>query len=166
MAKRINSAKPLYLHSESIKLFRERFFYHLRINFFSNKNVYFSKNCINKSLPYNLGELSGIYAHDSWQEEKNNFDVFIVSDLDYENALIGNYSDDFVFFKERINKRQSIKDDEREKITANVYLIKESDFEDFYKDRTFFIQRKKIVFFSEKELFLVAQKNIFLDLGL
>lgn len=78
----------------------------------------------------------------------------------------GIFSKDFIFFKEQVNKRQSIKDDEREKITANVYLIKESDFEDFYKDRTFFIQRKKIVFFSEKELFLAAQKNIFLDLGL
>lgn len=70
MAKRINSAKPLYLHSESIKLFRERFFYDLRINFFSNKNVYFSKNCISQSLPYDIGKLSGTYAHDSWQDEK------------------------------------------------------------------------------------------------
>lgn len=166
MAKRKNYPKPLYIHSETIRLFRERFFYDLRINFFSNKNVYFSKNCISQSLPYDIGKLSGTYAHDSWQDEKNNFDVFIASDLDYDNALNGIFSDDFIFFKERINKRQSIKDDEREKITANVYLIKESDFKEFYKDRTLFIQQKKIDNFSEKELFFTAQKNIFSDLGL
>lgn len=141
MAKRKNFPKPLYLTPRVVEIFRARFLAKIRINFFSNVYVFASQNIIDKSLPYKIGEYNGICVSDSWKEEKDDFSVFIISDEDYRKALEGIYSDELLFFIQRINKRQTLKDEKRKKVTADVYIVKESDFNEYYSDRTRFIEK-------------------------
>ncbi|EKB56599.1 hypothetical protein [Bergeyella zoohelcum] len=141
MAKRVNFPKPLFLNSRVIDIFRERFLVNVRFNTFSGIYVYCSKNIKEKSIPYKVGEFNGICVSDSWKEEKNDFSIFIISDEDYDNALNGNYSEDVLFFINRVNKRQSLADEKNKKISADVMIIKETDFLQYYSDRKRFIQK-------------------------
>ena len=166
MAKRKNFPKPLYLTPETLEYYHNRFFANLSMNFFANKNIFISKNCINnKSLPYDIGKLSGTYAHESWIEEKNNFSIFIISEEDYNNAMNCVFSPDVQFFIDNINRRQTIEGDSKKKITADVYIIKESEFYAYYKDRNAYIQEKlDYSCFSEQKLYLYAsnlENNLF-----
>ncbi len=161
MAKRKNFPRPLYLTPETLYYYSNRFLANLRINFFANRNVFISKNCINNILPYDIGKLGGIYAHDSWVEEKNNFSIFIISEEDYNNALNSIFSPDVQFFIDNINKRQTIEDDSKKKITADVYIITESEFYAYYKNRDAFIREKMdYSCFSEEKLYLYASNSI------
>lgn len=141
MAKRVNFPKPLYLTPRAIEIFRDRFLAKSRINFFSNLYAYTSKNVIDKTLPYRVGELNGVCVDDSWREEKNDFTIFIISDEDYNNALQGIFSSEVSFFIDRINKQQSLIDEKEKIVTAKVFILKESDFNEYYADRKKFVEK-------------------------
>ncbi|AFR36238.1 hypothetical protein [Riemerella anatipestifer] len=170
MAKRVNFPKPLYLSPEVINLFIKKFNHHLRINFFSNIYVYASKNVKKENIAYLVGELNGICVSDSWLEEKNNFTVFIASAEDYNNALKGIYSEDFLFFIKNINKRQSLVDEKgiktengsykNRKVTANVYIVLEEDFISYHKDRKSYIKDNKIEDYFNNELLLNLMQQV------
>lgn len=88
-----------------------------------------------------MGEFNGICVDDSWREEKNDFTVFIISDEDYSNALQGGFSSEVSFFIDRVNKRQSLIDEKKKIVTAKVFLVKESDFNEYYSDRKKFVEK-------------------------
>lgn len=154
MAKRKNFPKPLFLTPQALEYFKFKFFKNLRINFFSNNYVLISKNCLRKDIAYMSGQLNGTYVNE-WIEEKEKFTIFIISELDFENAKKGVYSTEVNFVIININKRQSIIDEEKQKLSANIYIIRESIFYDFFVDRQKFIYDHKIFenIYNEENLF-------------
>ena len=159
MAKRKNFPKPLFFNADVLNYYREKFLKYLRINFFSNQYVIVSDNCAVKNIPFLLGELNGICVNE-WQEEKEVFHSFIISDSDYENAVNGLYSKEVDYVLKNINKRQTLKDEDREKISADIFIIKESDFLEFHKDRKAFIENHfSLNSFSEEDLFRYAASD-------
>ncbi|WPC16407.1 hypothetical protein LEQ04_06560 [Riemerella anatipestifer] len=101
---------------------------------------------------------------------KNNFTVFIASAEDYNNALKGIYSEDFLFFIKNINKRQSLVDEKgiktekgsykNRKVTANVYIVLEEDFISYHKDRKSYIKDNKIEDYFNNELLLNLMQQV------
>ncbi|SDE57333.1 hypothetical protein [Riemerella columbipharyngis] len=159
MAKQKNFPKPLYLNRDALELFRMKFLYKVKMNFFSNTFVYTSDNIENKNIPYLLGELHSICVDDSWKEEKNNFTTFISSREDYDNALNGIYSNAFLFFIKRINQKQTLEDEKKNKLTADVYIILEEDFILYHRDRANFIKYKKIENHFDEEILLSTMQE-------
>lgn len=115
--------------TEIVDLYADFFNKEYYVNFFSRKNVYISKNFEDREIRVNtkVGDLGGVPVN-SWEEESEQANLFIISKIDYENLKQGIYSKEVLFISGLLTRKQTKVDEKQGILTSKIIIVKETDF--------------------------------------